>query len=641
MASKPPALIMPDGRPLVRDQLDREIAKPSRASIRTIQSGHPAQGLTPERLAQLLLSAEQGDAIAYYELAEEMEEKDLHYLGVLRTRKLAVTEIPMEVEPADKTPQAKEDAALVEKWLDRDMLQAELLDILDAIGKEVSATELIWDLKPKSWLPKAIKWRDPRWFEFDKDTGEELLLRGGADGIGMPTQLPAGKFIVHHHPSKSGLPVRSGLARIVAWGYMFKNFAMKDWVTFLERYGHPLRIGKYGPNESEENKNILYRALWELGTDAAAAFPETMQVDFVDRKAGTAPNDLWKSHIEYIDFQVSKAVLGQTSTTDAVAGGLGSGQADSHKDVAKTIQNADGRLLAATLNRDLVVPLVMFNRGPREAYPRIKIEWPKQEDIKTSVETAQKLAGMGVKIDGEEMRERARLPAAKNDDTALKPEGAAMVPADGATGDAPAGDAGAKIQQLALNGAQVQSLSQMVQAVAAGEVSKETARALIAIAFPAVTTEQIENLLRDVDEVDTGSSKNPPQDGAGAQSGGAGADKGGKGFLRPLKSTTGANGNETGTLQAQQDREPEREPDALALTTDEALGDWEPMIAPLLDPVDALIGDCETLGELQSRLAEAMAGMDPEAFTEELARGLFAARVSGQADRGASRDSGG
>lgn len=559
MASKPPALVLPDGRPFVRSQLGEEIAKPSRASIRTIQSGHPAQGLTPDRLARLLLSAEQGDAVAYYELAEEMEEKDLHYLALLRTRKLAVAQLPIEVEPADDSAQAKEDAALVEKWLDRDMLETELFDILDAIGKGVSATEIIWDMKPKSWLPRALKWRDPRWFEFDQETGEELLLRGGADGIGTPTPLPGAKFIVHFHPSKSGLPVRSGLARIAAWGYMFKNFAIKDWVTFLERYGQPLRIGKYGPNESEENKNILYRALWELGSDAAAAFPETMSVDFVDRKAGTAPNDLWKSHAEYIDLQLSKAVLGQTSTTDAVAGGIGNGQADSHSRVADIIERADAKLLAASLNRDVVPPLVMLNRGPREVYPRLKIGRPDEEDIKLSVETAEKLTNLGVKIDGEEMRERAGLPAAKSDDAALKPAG-------------------------------------------------------------------------------QGVPENSPQDGTGAQSGGAGADRAGNGFLRPLKSTTGANGNETGTLQAQQDP---REPDAIAMTADEALSDWEPMVAPLLDAVDALIGECATVGELQSRLAEAMIGMDPEAFTEELARGLFAARVSGQADRGASRDSGG
>ena len=62
MASKPPfQLILPDGRPLVRETLAQEIAAPTRASVRTIQSGHPARGLDPAKLGSILRSAEEGD----------------------------------------------------------------------------------------------------------------------------------------------------------------------------------------------------------------------------------------------------------------------------------------------------------------------------------------------------------------------------------------------------------------------------------------------------------------------------------------------------------------------------------------------------------------------------------------------------
>jgi phage gp29-like protein len=66
-------------------------------------------------------------------------------------------------------------------------------------------------------------------------------------------------------------------------------------------------------------------------------------------------------------------VLGQTNTTDAQAGGLGSGQAQVHNEVRGDIERADAKLLAATLNRDLVVPMVILNRGVRDKYPRLKI----------------------------------------------------------------------------------------------------------------------------------------------------------------------------------------------------------------------------------------------------------------------------
>ncbi|VWX62570.1 DUF935 domain-containing protein [Sphingorhabdus sp. 109] len=404
-----PPLIWANGQPMRTDILGREISAPTTGSVRTIMSGHPAQNLEPYRLGRILLSAEQGDAKAYFELAEEMEEKDLHYLSVLGTRKRAVCQLPIEVEPASDSAEHKADADLIQKVLDRDMLEAEMFDIMDAVGKGVSTCEILWNTQRQPWLPRDIKWRRPEWFEFDRIDGETLgrIENGGA------VPLEPAKFISHVVKSKSGLPIRGGLARAVAWGYMFKNYALKDWVIFLEGYGHPLRLGKYGPNASEKDKGILADALMDLGADAWGTIPETMSVEFVDRKAGTAPADLWQAKAKYWDEQISKAVLGQTNTTDAQAGGLGSGQANVHNEVRHDIERADAKMLAATLNRDLVCPIVMLNHGEREEYPRLKIGRPDEVDAKVTVETAAILAGMGVEIDADDLREQAGMPAPK------------------------------------------------------------------------------------------------------------------------------------------------------------------------------------------------------------------------------------
>ena len=66
--------------------------------------------------------------------------------------------------------------------------------------------------------------------------------------------------------------------RIVSWMYLFKNYTVKDWVSFCEVYGMPLRIGKYDPGASEADKQELLDAIVRIGSDAAGIIPETTMI---------------------------------------------------------------------------------------------------------------------------------------------------------------------------------------------------------------------------------------------------------------------------------------------------------------------------------------------------------------------------
>lgn len=203
-----PTLYDADGNPIDKTRLVEEVAAPTVTGVRQILSGHPAQNLSPRRLAALLLAAEQGDAVAYLELAEEMEEKDLHYRSVLSTRKLQVSGLPVTVEAASDAAEDVKAADLVRDFLSTGVLANAMQDILDAVGKGFSACEILWDTEGKAWYPTSILWRDPRWFEFDRLDGVTLRLKGEN---GLPEPLAPAKFITHVHKSKSGLPIRGGL----------------------------------------------------------------------------------------------------------------------------------------------------------------------------------------------------------------------------------------------------------------------------------------------------------------------------------------------------------------------------------------------------------------------------------------------
>ena len=158
---------------------------------------------------------------------------------------------------------------------------------------------------------------------------------------------------------------------------MYKMFTQRDWAIFTQNYGQPIRVGRFSPQATEEQQETLYRAVANIAGDCGAIIPENMRIDFIVSGNLGAAAGLYKERADWLDQQISKAVSGHTATTDAVAGGLGSGK--EHRAVQKDIETADAKALAAILNRDLIRPWMQLNFGPLKRHPRLKIEQPEQE----------------------------------------------------------------------------------------------------------------------------------------------------------------------------------------------------------------------------------------------------------------------
>lgn len=403
-----PELVDQYGQPLRRELMTREIAGPTLGGVRSPIAGYPANGLNPTHLANLLMEADQGEPEAYFELAELIEERDLHYAGVLATRKRSVTQIDVTVEAASDDAEDLRRADMVRSWLKRDELADEMFDILDAIGKGISFTEIIWDTSEGQWRPERLEWRDQRWFRFDRTTMRRPMLRGGVDGTTEAVPLPPFKFITTQIKAKSGLPIRSGLSRLVSWAYMFKKFTERDWAIFTQTYGQPVRLGKYGNGATKEDRATLFRAVANIAGDCAAIIPASMQMEFIEAKNVTAGAEVYEKRADWLDRQVSKAVLGQTTTTDAIAGGHAIGR--EHRQVQEDIETADCKAGAATLNRDLIRPWMDLECGPDgRGYPRLLIGRPKQEDIKQLTDSLKVFVPMGLRVEASEVRDKLGL----------------------------------------------------------------------------------------------------------------------------------------------------------------------------------------------------------------------------------------
>lgn len=395
------------GRPIQYDKLTEELAAAQTTGIRQIWHQSVASGLTPGRLAAILQGAAEGNAHDYLTLAEEMEEKDLHYASVLGTRKLAISGLSIRVEAASDDAEDVRRADQLKEIIDSPEFGELQADLTDAMGKGYAVSEIMWDRSGKTWNPARFEPRDQRFFQFDRDTGRELRLLDEADMVNGVALAPY-KFIVHLPRIRSGLPIRGGLARLAAVGYMCKAWTWKDWMGFADIFGMPMRVGRYGPGASKDDIATLMSAVANLGSDAAAVIPDSMRIDFTQAANVAGAGDFFKGLAEWWDKQVSKAVVGQTMSTDD---GSSQAQATIHNEVRLDLLQADAKAESNTLNRYFVRPWCDLNFAPGRNYPRLIIDVPQPEDIKILISALTELVPLGLRVEQSVIRDKLNLPA--------------------------------------------------------------------------------------------------------------------------------------------------------------------------------------------------------------------------------------
>ncbi len=395
------------GRPIQYDKLTEELAAAQTTGIRQVWHQSVASGLTPGRLAAILQGATEGNAHDYLTLAEEMEERDLHYASVLGTRKLAIAGLAIRVEAASDDAEDVRRADQLKEIVDSPEFGELQADLTDAMGKAYAVSEIMWDRSGKTWNPARFEPRDQRFFQFDRDTGRELRLLDEADMVNGVALAPY-KFIVHLPRIRSGLPIRGGLARLAAVAYMCKAWTWKDWMGFADIFGMPMRVGRYGPGASKDDIATLMSAVANLGSDAAAVIPDSMRIDFTQAANVAGAGDFFKGLAEWWDKQVSKAVVGQTMSTDD---GSSQAQATIHNEVRLDLLQADAKAESNTLNRYFVRPWCDLNFAPGRKYPKLIIDVPQPEDIKILISALEKLVPLGLKVEQSVIRDKLNLPA--------------------------------------------------------------------------------------------------------------------------------------------------------------------------------------------------------------------------------------
>jgi phage gp29-like protein len=153
-----------------------------------------------------------------------------------------------------------------------------------------------------------------------------------------------------------------------------------------------------------------------------------MAIEFVTPGGTAASAELYRERADWLDRQISKAVLGQTTSSDAIAGGHAVSR--EHRLVQEDIERADARALAAVLNRDLIRPWVDLEWGPQPRYPRLALVRPEAEDIERMARTLGTLVPLGLRVESSEVRDRLGFADPAQGSEVLTPPGT-VAPASG------------------------------------------------------------------------------------------------------------------------------------------------------------------------------------------------------------------
>ena len=132
---------------------------------------------------------------------------------------------------------------------------------------------------------------------------------------------------------------------------IYKRGSMGDWAQFSEIFGMPMRVYKYDAADPETRQQVEYDAV-NQGSAASLILPREADIQFVEAGNKTGSAEVYASLIERCNAEMSKAVLGNTLTTEASETGT-QALGTVHSKVEDELTDQDGLFILNVLNYEM------------------------------------------------------------------------------------------------------------------------------------------------------------------------------------------------------------------------------------------------------------------------------------------------
>lgn len=255
--------------------------------------------------------------------------------------------------------QSRKSGVLSKKWrIEKDMANPIVVDFIEEMLKKIDIYSLIsdisdanlfgyqpievyWSVKKTCYIPEKLIAKPPEWFCFDVNGNLKFRTIENIQGVPVIDK----KILIPKNRASFLNPYGESILARCFWSVAFKRGGMGFWVNFAEKYGMPHYIGKYKRGVDEKEKATLFESLNNMVQDAVAVFADDIQIEIKESSSKDASVQVFDKLAD-----ISKAILGQTLTTEMGNKAGSYAASKTHNEIRKDIIDADAKLCESTIN---------------------------------------------------------------------------------------------------------------------------------------------------------------------------------------------------------------------------------------------------------------------------------------------------
>jgi phage gp29-like protein len=233
-------------------------------------------------------------------------------------------------------------------------------------------------------------------------------------------------YVIHKHQIRdaaledffsAGYRNGLGIRTRVYWAWRYKNDALGWLQDAMQRFGSGVAVFYYTEGNTTSEQAAMKNAE-NLNQGAALLLPRPMEGDTqgpsfeIKEPPGVGLEFMLRAVQDYFDKKIETYIIGQNLSSETKGTGLGSGVADLHRETKSDLVRRDSTSLQETLTKQLVAPIIQYNRVFHPEWPKCQLKFLfaiDESNPKDTLEAAKILFDMGVELDHDELRGLANL----------------------------------------------------------------------------------------------------------------------------------------------------------------------------------------------------------------------------------------